>query len=212
MSQRGRFITLEGIEGVGKSTNLALIETHLRARGIQVRVTREPGGTPLAENIRKLVLDHGAEPLPAVAELLLIFAARSAHLANLIRPHLDAGNWVLCDRFTDATFAYQGGGRRLPRDMIEVIADAVHGGLWPDLTLLLDAPIAVGRARRRQRGAADRIEAEQAEFFARVRQAYLDRQQQAPERIKLVDASRPLEQVQAAIKSHIDEFVLTLSD
>jgi len=207
VSERGRFITLEGIEGVGKSTNLAFVEAYLRARGRSVRVTREPGGTPLAERIRALVLDHGEEPLPALTELLLIFAARSAHLDNLIRPALAAGQWVVCDRFTDATFAYQGGGRGLDADIIEQLAAYAHGDLWPDLTLLLDAPVDVGHRRRSQRGPADRIEAEGEAFFARVRQAYLDRRGRAPERIKLVDATSPLEQVQQAIRGHLDQLL-----
>ena len=207
MTPPGRFITLEGIEGVGKSTSLGWVKTHLEQQGIQVLATREPGGTALAEHIRALVLDHGAEPLPATAELLLIFAARSAHLENLIRPQLEAGNWVICDRFTDATFAYQGGGRGLSTALIEDLARAIHADLWPDLTLLLDAPVAIGQARRRQRGPADRIEAEREEFFERVRATYLQRQRAAPQRIKLVDASQSLEQVQSALRQHLTELL-----
>jgi dTMP kinase len=203
----GRFITLEGIEGVGKSTSLAWVKTYLEQHGIQVLATREPGGTALAEHIRALVLDHGAEPLPPTAELLLIFAARSAHLENLIRPQLQAGNWVVCDRFTDATFAYQGGGRGLSTALIEDLAGAIHGDLWPDLTLLLDAPVAVGQARRRQRGPADRIEAERSEFFERVRATYLKRQRAVPERIKLIDASGSLEEVQNALQAQLADLL-----
>jgi dTMP kinase len=210
MTAPGRFITLEGIEGVGKSTCLSYAADYLQQQGLAVQVTREPGGTELAERIRDMVLDHGAEPLPPVAELLLIFAARSAHLENLIRPQLAAGSWVVCDRFTDATFAYQGGGRKLATELIEHLAATVHGDLWPDLTLLLDAPVAVGRSRRRQRGPADRIEAEQGEFFERVRERYLQRQRDAPDRIKLIDAEGALEQVQQAIRRHLEGLLKSL--
>ena len=207
MTRPGRFISLEGIEGVGKSTSIAWIQDYLGTRGINTVVTREPGGTPRAEQIRDLVLDHATEPLPAVGELLLIFAARSAHIENLIRPQLAAGAWVICDRFTDATFAYQGGGRGVSSALIHELATAVHAGLWPDLTLLMDAPVAVAQARRSQRGPADRIEAERNDFFERARSAYLERQRSEPGRIKLVDATQSMEQVKEAIQAHLQVLV-----
>ena len=207
MTGPGRFITLEGIEGVGKSTCMGFVADYLARQGIAVRVTREPGGTPLGERIRAMVLDHSDQSLPAMAELLLIFAARSVHVENLIRPELAAGTWVVCDRFTDATFAYQGGGRGIEPAFINRLADTVHGNLWPDLTLLLDAPVETGLARRQQRGPADRIEAEQAAFFERARAIYLERQRAAPERIRLIDAAGPIEAVQNAIESALEDLI-----
>ncbi len=169
----GRFLTIEGIEGVGKSTQVASLGRALTQRGIAHVVTREPGGTALAERIRDLVLNAGDEPMPATAELLLMFAARSVHLANYIEPHLREGRWVVCDRFTDATYAYQGGGRKLGGENIRLLETMVQGSRRPDLTLLLDAPVdeALRRARQRNAGAGtaqDRFESERAEFFERV--------------------------------------------
>jgi dTMP kinase len=197
---RGRFVTVEGGEGVGKSTNLEFLCSLIRDRGHPVLTTREPGGTPTAECIRDLLLEHGEEHMPDVAELLLFFAARSLHVENVIRPALDAGTWVVCDRFTDTTRAYQGSGRGLDRDLIEQLAAWVHGDLKPDLTLLLDAPAEVGRDRAGQRSDADRLEIEQAAFHARVRQGYLEQATREPERFTVIDASRPLPRVQAEIE------------
>lgn len=202
--QRGCFITVEGGEGVGKSTNIAWLASLLEARGLTVRLTREPGGTPMAERIRALLLEHGDEPLPDLAELLLFFASRSININNTIVPALDAGEWVICDRFTDATRAYQGSGRRLDRSRIETLADWVHDGLQPDLTVLLDAPPNVGRTRAAQRGAADRMESEQDEFHARVRNGYLQLARDEPGRFAVIDANRDLGQIQAAIKAAVE--------
>src|SRR5690606_16217098 len=195
----GRFITIEGGEGVGKSTNLAYVRDLVASRGIEVVATREPGGTPAAERIRELLLEHGDEPLPPVAELLLFFAARSLHVENVIRPALARGAWVVCDRFTDTTRAYQGSGRGLDSGLIEQLAACVHPGLEPDLTLLLDAPTEVGSGRAERRGAADRMENEAAAFHARVREGYRALAARYPERIRVIDATQPLADVQAAI-------------
>jgi dTMP kinase len=200
---RGAFVTLEGGEGVGKSTNLAFVVAHLEARGVDVVATREPGGTPLGETIRAWILDgeHGA--LSAEVEALLMFAARARHLDTVIRPALEAGKWVVCDRFTDATFAYQGGGRGADIRLLDALEIGVQRGLEPDLTLLLDAPLDVGRRRIAAR-APDHFEREQAPFFERVRRAYLERAQRDPKRIKVVDAAAALELVQAAIIQRLD--------
>jgi dTMP kinase len=197
-----RFLTIEGIEGVGKTTQIARVSAILAECGIAHVVTREPGGTPLAERIRELVLKPGEEPLPAVAELLLMFAARSVHLANQIEPNLSAGRWVLCDRFTDATYAYQGAGRRMTGAGIEFLESLVQGTRRPDLTLLLDVPVDVGLQRSRRRDAgrpADRFELERAEFFERVREAYLRRARAEPQRIAVIDAAAPVETVTSNI-------------
>jgi len=196
---RGKFITLEGGEGVGKTTNLEFIKDHLQQHHIPVVVTREPGGTYLAEKIRCLLLDADSEALSEQAELLLMFAARSQHIKHVIEPALARGNWVLCDRFTDATYAYQGGGRNMKVSTIEWLEHLVQGGLRPDLTLLLDAPVEVGIERARKRGAFDRFESEKNSFFERVRRAYLLQLELHPERIKLVKANQPLIDVQRAI-------------
>jgi dTMP kinase len=206
-SKRARFVTIEGIEGVGKSTQLARMSKTLSGLGIAHVTTREPGGTPLAEQIRDLVLHARTEELPDAAELLLMFAARAVHLKNLIEPNLAAGRWVLCDRFTDATYAYQGAGRGLGADPIRALETLVQGTRRPDLTLLLDVPVNVGlhRARERNAGAglelrdADRFEAQRAEFFERVRAAYLARAAAEPARIVVIDAGAPADEVSAAI-------------
>ena len=203
----GRLITLEGLEGVGKSTNMDFIRRKLQDAGIDVDVTREPGGTPLAEKIRQLVLDTADEPLPDLCELLLIFAARSANLENRIRPALDHGRWVLCDRFTDATYAYQGGGRGLPLEIIASLEDWIQSGLRPDLTILLDTPVEIGLQRIRERGGTDRFESQRLEFFQRAREVYLSRAQQEPERYVVVDASRPLAQVQDDLAKVIELYL-----
>jgi dTMP kinase len=195
----GRFITLEGTEGAGKSSLSARLKGQLQKRGLEVLTTREPGGTPLAERIRTLLLERGSEPISASAETLLMFAARSVHLENLIRPALARGCWVLCDRFTDASYAYQGGGRGVPVTLIDALAAAVHPQFAPDRTLLLDLPIETGLARARGRGAApDRFEAETQAFFERVRGCYRERAARDPARIRLIDASLPSDQVLSA--------------
>jgi dTMP kinase len=199
----GRFLTIEGIEGVGKSTQVARLSGALRGRGIEHVVTREPGGTPLAERIRGIVLDNAAgESVPAMAELLLMFAGRAVHLANHVEPNLRAGRWVLCDRFTDATYAYQGGGRRLSMDVIRQLEVMVQGGRRPDLTLWLDAPVAqaLQRARERNSGAvADRFESERTEFFERVREVYRARADAEPDRIDIIDAAQSVDAVAAQV-------------
>lgn len=198
----GRFLTIEGIEGVGKSTQVARLSANLSERGIAHVVTREPGGTPLAERIRDIVLDARDEVLPPTAELLLMFAARAVHMSNHVEPNLRNGQWVLCDRFIDATYAYQGGGRRLSVDNIRQLEAMVLGTRRPDLTVLLDAPVqqALQRARQRRAGAAaDRFESEHAEFFERVRAAYHARAAVEPNRIVVVDATLPVDEVASRI-------------
>ena len=195
---RGRLITLEGIEGAGKSTVIAQLGARLAARGLSVRTTREPGGTPLAERLRALVLERGDEQLAPEAEMLLMFAARRVHVDNLIRPALERGEWVLCDRYTDATRAYQGGGRGLPAALIESLAQLTHADVNPDVTLLLDVPVGLGMRRAAaRRGAPDRFEAESTAFFERVRARYLDIARSEPARVARIDASQPLEKVVA---------------
>ena len=196
----GKFITVEGIEGVGKSTNMAFIHRQLQAAGRDVIVTREPGGTPLAEAIRGLLLDPAYTGMDTLCELQLMFAARAEHLAKVIKPALAAGQWVLCDRFTDATYAYQGGGRGVDVAVIARLEDLVQGGFRPDLTLLLDLPVELGLSRASQRGALDRFEQEKIGFFKRVRQSYLDMASRHPGRYRIIDASQPLEAVQQLIR------------
>ncbi|MBS3965437.1 MAG: dTMP kinase [Methylomonas sp.] len=196
---QGRLITLEGGEGVGKSTNLRFIEHWLQQRRIEVTVTREPGGTLLAEKIRGLLLDFHDEPLAPQAELLLMFAARAQHLQQVILPALTRGTWVVCDRFTDASYAYQGGGRGLDMTAIAWLEQWVQDDLRPDLTLILDAPVAVGMQRAGRRGDFDRFENERLAFFERVRTAYLQRAAQSPARYRVIDAALPLDDVQQQI-------------
>lgn len=203
--RRGKFITVEGIEGVGKSTNIEYLAAMIEENGFSVMRTREPGGTPTAERIRGLLLEHGDEPMSDIAELLLFFAARSLHITNAIRPALQAGQWVVCDRFTDATRAYQGNGRGLNQETIDTLAEWVQADLQPDLTLLLDAPAEVGMARAGRRGSADRLESETTEFYARVRDGYLALADSEPQRFAVIDASRPLAQVQVAIEEAVCE-------
>ena len=204
MTTCGRFITFEGIEGVGKSTQLKHLAKQLGNAGREVLVTREPGGTPLAEKIRALVLGDAGEAVPPVAELLLMFAARAVHTENLVRPALVRGAWVLCDRYTDATFAYQGGGRGVPAEEIESLARIAHRRVTPDLTLLLDAPVSVALARARGRaGTADRIEAETVAFFERVRACYLERAAAEPKRVRRIDASRSENEVERAVWAEV---------
>ncbi|WP_019530299.1 dTMP kinase [Dasania marina] len=204
---QGKLITVEGVEGVGKSTNIEFIAQRLRAADINVVLTREPGGTPLAEDIRQLLLTPRDEAVSETAELLLMFAARAQHINEVIRPALQRGDWVLCDRFTDATYAYQGGGREMGFDTIAVLENLVQGELRPHCTVLLDAPIAIGMARAKKRGALDRFEQEQMDFFERVRQAYLQLAQQQPQRFRVINAAQSLDLVQADIASGIEELL-----
>ncbi|MDN3525455.1 dTMP kinase [Halomonas sabkhae] len=210
MQHRGRFITLEGGEGVGKSTNLVMVAEYLESRGLEVVRTREPGGTPRAEAIRELLLDPTSqEPLDDDAELLLVFAARAQHLARVVRPALERGAWVVCDRFTDATFAYQGGGRGLDKARIGELETFVQQGLTPDLTLLLDMPMAASRRRLEGRldrdgGQRDRFEQERGDFFEAVRDAYLERAAAAPERVQLIDADQSLDAVRQELRTVLE--------
>lgn len=197
--KRGLFITIEGGEGVGKSTNIAFIQETLAAKGVETTVTREPGGTPLAEEIREVLIKNRDEKVVSETELLLMFAARAQHLHQKILPALEKGTWVISDRFTDATYAYQSGGRGVPAEKVSLLENFVQGDVRPDLTLLLDAPIEVGMARAKNRGALDRFEEEQAEFFNNVRDNYLSRAKAEPERFKVIDATQSLEAVQADI-------------
>ena len=199
---RGRFITFEGSEGVGKSTQLKRAAAWLQGRGVEVVATREPGGSPRAERLRAILLERDAEPMPVACELLLMFAARATHLASLVEPAVARGAWVLCDRFTDATYAYQGGGRGVPEQDIDALVRLVHPQLQPDLTLLLDAPVATGMARAGRRNGGegpDRFEAERLEFFERVRAAYLARAARYPERFRVLPAQGGVEEVGAAV-------------
>ena len=204
---RGRFITLEGSEGSGKSTNLSYIHQRLQQAGIEVVLTREPGGTPLGETIRELLLDHRQQAMASDTELLLMFAARAQHLNELIVPALEAGKWVLCDRFTDATYAYQGAGRGIANERIGLLEQWVQGELRPDLTFFLDLPVAQGLARAGERAELDRFEREEIDFFERVRQGYLSRAEAQPQRYRIVDASPQLPEVQAQLDRIIDDYL-----
>ena len=201
---KGLFITVEGVEGVGKSTNIEFIAERITAAGFDVLRSREPGGTPMAERIRGMLLEHGDEPLPDLAELFLFFASRTLNIENVIRPAIDAGTWVLCDRFTDASRAYQGAGRGQGIDRVNTLAEWVHGDLNPDLTILLDAPAEVGMRRAKKRGATDRLESEQMSFYTRVREQYLELARGEPERFAVIDASQSLADVQDQIALVID--------
>ena len=200
----GKFITIEGGEGVGKSTNIAFIQSLLAEKGIDSVVTREPGGTPLAEEIREVLIANREEQVVSETELLLMFAARAQHLNALIMPNIEQGRWVISDRFTDATYAYQSGGRGVPAEKVALLEGFVQGDFRPDLTLLLDAPIEVGMGRARDRGKLDRFEEEQVEFFERVRASYLERAAAEPERFEIIDATRNLDQVQKDIANVIN--------
>lgn len=202
----GRLITVEGIEGVGKTTNIKWICECLEKQGIPYIQSREPGGTALAEEIRQLLLTPREEKMSGMTELLLVFAARAQHLHQLIHPALEKGQWVVCDRFTDATYAYQGGGRGLDTSLIAALEALVQNALRPDLTLILDIEPALGLARAHQRGAPDRFEQEAISFFTRVRQTYLERALAAPERYLIVDAGKSLVDVQAQIKVGLEHF------
>ncbi len=203
MTERGKLITVEGVDGAGKSTHMDLIRDLLRARGQRVVVTREPGGTPLAEKLRDLVLSEAMQPLP---ETLLMFAARADHVHRTIEPALESGAWVLCDRFTDATRAYQGGGKGVPQELIEQLAEAVHPGLQPHRTFLFDCAYEVARQRLGSTGKAlDRFEREGRDFFERVRQAYLSRASAEPQRFRVIDASRSVSDVELRLAHEISE-------
>ncbi len=197
--QRGRFITIEGIEGVGKSTNIDVLVSTLRSAGVRVKVTREPGGTAVAEDIRDILVRQSDEPIPEIAELLLVFAARSLNVNNVIIPALEAGTWVVSDRFTDSSRAYQGGGRGIPMETINRLADWVHGDVRPDLTILLDAPVEIGMQRAGHRGELDRFEEERHDFFQRVRACYLQLAVDDPDRFVVLDTTEPL----AAVKQKV---------
>lgn len=205
--KRGQFITFEGTEGVGKSTQLANAAEVLRSEGIDLVVTREPGGTPMAEAIRELLLAPRDEPVHELTELLLMFAARAQHLHTRILPALEAGQWVLCDRFTDATFAYQGGGRGVSKERIGQLETLVQGDVRPDHVILLDAPVETGMARARLRGELDRFEQEAVSFFQRIRDTYLERAGNAPDRYHLVDASAPLAEVSEQVAGLVRSLV-----
>jgi dTMP kinase len=202
----GLLLTLEGIEGAGKSTVARFMGEWLERRGIRASLTREPGGTPLAERVRAIALERGAERLTPAAETLLMFAARSIHVTNFIRPALARGEWVVCDRFTDATRAYQGAGRGVDDAWIEALAREVQGELQPACTLLLDLPVAEGLARARARqGVADRFESEEQAFFERVRAGYLRLAEREPHRVRVIDAAQPLAQVTRQAERVLEE-------
>jgi len=203
----GLFITVEGSEGAGKTTNLEFIRQRLSAAGKEPLLTREPGGTALGEQVRELLLGHKHDGMADDTELLLMFAARAEHLAKVIRPALDAGRVVLCDRFTDATYAYQGGGRGLPEGRIAALEDWVQGALRPDCVIVLDVPVDVGMARAGQRSAPDRFEREKLDFFERVRAAYLARAAAAPQRYRVVNAGQDLKDVQRDLGRVVDELI-----
>lgn len=201
---RGKFITVEGIDGAGKSTHLVWLSDQLRARSINLCMTREPGGTPLGEKLRALLLDKD-QPMHLETETLLMFAARREHIERVIEPALARGDWVLCDRFTDATFAYQGAGRGVDREKLSTLERWVQGDLQPDLTIVFDLPPAVGRARAGSIKTPDRFEREDEAFFERVRYGYLQRAEAAPKRIRLVDASKSIADVQLHLASIVEE-------
>ncbi len=206
----GRFITLEGIEGAGKSTQVEALRAWLTDWGVPVRVTREPGGSAVAERIRAVLLDRANAGMASDAELLLMFAARAEHLDKTIRPALAAGEWVLCDRFTDATYAYQGGGRGVARQRIAMLEDLVQGSLRPDLTLLFDVPVAEGLARARGRSSPDRFESEAARFFEAVRDEYLAIAGRDPARVRVIDAQADPATVSALVHAELRSFLAEL--
>lgn len=204
---RGKFITIEGTEGVGKTTNIAFIKQWLDDNGISFINTREPGGTPLAEEIRQVLLSNRDEKVCSKAELLMMFAGRAQHIDQVIEPQLAQGNWVLCDRFTDATYAYQGAGRKMGDDLIQSLETMVQGDMRPDLTLILDVPVELGLERAGKRSEPDRFELEKTDFFNRVRHAYLSMAINNPQRYKIIDASQTLEHVQLQIADTLNSFL-----
>ena len=207
MADRGRFITVEGIEGAGKSTQMDAIGRFLDAKGVPVVMTREPGGTPLGEAVRTLLLNPDDRGMSSDAELLLVFAARAEHLHTVIRPALESGDWVLSDRFTDATFAYQGGGRGIAQGRIAALEEWLQGDLRPDLTLLLDVAVETGMARIAARGQADRFERESGAFFQRIRDNYLQRAAAEPHRFRRIDASASVQQVSRSVLDAVGELL-----
>lgn len=202
---QGRFITIEGVEGVGKSTNIALVKSLLEARGYEVLLTREPGGTPTGERIREILLDKNEQAMTAMTELLLVFAARSQHVSQVIMPALAAGQWVISDRFTDSSYAYQGGGRELGIEIVAALEAQVLADFRPDLTIVLDVDIATGLERATREAEADRFESEQASFFQRVRETFLTLAE--ADRYRVIDAGQPIEQVQVDLTEVIVEFI-----
>lgn len=205
--ERGKFISVEGIEGVGKSTNIDVVVRRIEAAGHKVLTTREPGGTPFAEDIRDILMNRNDEPIPEIAEVLLMFAARSFNVNNVIVPALEAGTWVVCDRFTDSSRAYQSGGRGIPMETIDRVADWVHGDTWPDVTILLDAPVEVGMERAGRRSAPDRFEQELHDFFQRVRECYLQIAAREPDRFVIIDTTRTIDEVSSDVANLIDEIL-----
>lgn len=204
---RGKFITIEGQDGAGKTTNAEVVKSYLEAARIPFVHSREPGGTVLGESIRDLILSSGDKHIGDKAELLLMFAARAQHIQDVIEPALARGDWVLCDRFTDATYAYQGGGRGMPMSHISELEDYVQGSLRPDLTVLLDLPVELGERRAGQRSAPDRFEQQQLNFKQGVRDCYLARASAEPNRIKVIDASQSIDAVNCAINAIMEAFV-----
>jgi dTMP kinase len=205
--QRGKFITVEGIEGVGKSTNIDVLKNAIESRGLKVLTSREPGGTPMAEKIRDILFEHGDEPMPGNAEMLLMFASRALHVDNLIRPALADGTWVICDRFTDSSRAYQGAGRGIGQDNINTLAEWVHPDLQPDLTILLDAPVETGMGRAEERGEPDRIEMERHDFFSRARDCFLALAEAEPERFVVIDATADIDTVRQAVAAEVNQLL-----
>ncbi|MBS0359249.1 MAG: dTMP kinase [Proteobacteria bacterium] len=206
-TKKNLFITVEGIEGVGKSTAVLFIGEYLKKHNIQVKVTREPGGTSISEEIRQVLLKSHTDPMSHETELLLMFASRAQHLAQVIRPALQEGSWVLSDRFTDATYAYQGGGRGIPVERIAALEQWLQGDLRPDVTFLLDAPLELAMQRAKKRSSPDRIESETHLFFQRIKDCYLQRAKQFPERFKVIDASLSLEEVQKQLLKELEKLV-----
>lgn len=207
---QGKFIVVEGMEGCGKTTNMQFIEAFLSSHQISLQVTREPGGTPLAEEIRTVLLANRDEKVSEEAELLLMFAARAQHLQEKIKPALNTGQWVLCDRFTDATYAYQGGGRQLSQNTIALLENVVQQDLRPDLVLILDVPVEKGLERANKRGNLDRFEQERKDFFDRVRNVYLQRAAEHPQRYRVIDASVSIEQVQIQLQHTLTQFIKSI--
>ncbi|CAA0096719.1 Thymidylate kinase [BD1-7 clade bacterium] len=207
--KRGLFVVLEGGEGVGKTTNAAFMRQYLENKGIEYSATREPGGTPLAEELREIILAPREESMAPMAELLLVFAARAQHIEHKILPIIEQGQWCLCDRFTDATFAYQGAGRDLGTSRVEALESFVQAGLRPDCVIILDAPVEIGHQRARARAALDRMESEAMTFHQKVRDAYLARAAQAPDRYEVIDAALPLAEVQVNLASVLDRLIDT---
>jgi dTMP kinase len=208
--QKGCFITLEGIEGVGKSSSLEFIQNYLQSVAIPLEITREPGGTPIAEAIRRLLLAHHDEKMAVDTELLLLFAGRAQHMATQIRPALEKGYWVVCDRFTDASYAYQGAGRGVPEERIALLETWVQEQLRPNKIILLDAPVELALQRAKARGKPDRFELENQGFFNRVRSCYLERAKRFPEQYCVIDASLTQSQVYAQLQLELDKIIQTL--